>query len=262
MVNLKQYRRTLLYRIAQCLVERATMRTVVQGPFKGVRYPRSIQSGNALHAKWLGCYEAEIRDMWTRLSRQHFDLIVDVGAAEGFYVVGLARLFPKASVVAFEAGVSERHAMRELVEVNGIANVVVKGWCDLQALTEIGRGSTGGVPSSLLIMDVEGAEYDLLVPEEAPWLAHAVILVECHRFKGEPGADVFIERFRGTHDAEIVKSRQRLLGDLPWRCPRIFEKWLLHVSSDEREGLQEWLLLVPRAPAQAAVAPQRVLPTA
>jgi hypothetical protein len=244
-MTLRQFRRDMLYWIAQWCVELLTKRTVAKGPFAGLRYPDHVRVGNALHAKWLGCYEAEIIDFWSRLALRDFTLIVDVGAAEGFYVVGLAKLFPKANVVGFETGETERDAIRQLAGANGTTNVVVMGQCDIHTLSVIGDASISGDSSALLVMDVEGAEYDLLEPSKVAWLTRATILVECHHFSGGSGAEMLKQRFGATHRAETVKSRQRSVRDLPWRCPRILQKWLLHVSSDQREGEQEWLMLCP-----------------
>jgi len=54
----------------------------------------------ALTAKLLGTYEKELQDAIRALEKKRFGRIINVGAAEGYYAVGLARNFPNVPVVA------------------------------------------------------------------------------------------------------------------------------------------------------------------
>jgi len=74
-------------------IERTTNRTVASGPFRGMRYvARAYHS--AYHAKLLGTYEMELHGIVEELCRETPGIIVDVGAAEGYYAVGLAMRLP------------------------------------------------------------------------------------------------------------------------------------------------------------------------
>jgi len=52
--------------------------------------------------KLLGCYEAELHPVFAKWQAVPFRQVVNVGAAEGYYAVGCARLWPEAQVIAFE----------------------------------------------------------------------------------------------------------------------------------------------------------------
>jgi hypothetical protein len=76
-----------------------------------------------------------------------------------------------------------------MAAANGVA-VTVGGEATAAALNRILE------PNSLLIVDIEGAEIELLDPASTPALRHADILVELHDFL-RPGAEATIlARFR------------------------------------------------------------------
>ena len=75
---------------------------VAGGPFQGLRYIRE-SVGSAWAPKMLGTYEKELWPVVDVLIRRRPRWIVDVGAAEGYYAVGLAMRLGAAQVVAFEA---------------------------------------------------------------------------------------------------------------------------------------------------------------
>jgi hypothetical protein len=60
-------------------------RKVVSGPFRGLKMKQKSPTKPML----LGVWEKELSFIWDSLDNLRF--IVDVGAAEGFYAVGLAR---------------------------------------------------------------------------------------------------------------------------------------------------------------------------
>src|SRR5690606_8070667 len=60
---------------------------VLNGVFEGMRYSSFTAFGSELYPKLLGSYELEIQGVITELAQQSFDVIVDVGCAEGYYAV-------------------------------------------------------------------------------------------------------------------------------------------------------------------------------
>ena len=67
--------------------------TVLNGPFRGMKY-LSRAYCSAVLPKLLGTYECELIPAIDRLARSDADRIVDIGAAEGYYAVGLALKVP------------------------------------------------------------------------------------------------------------------------------------------------------------------------
>jgi hypothetical protein len=66
--------------------------TVLHGPFAGLMYPRDLllAQADAPIAKLLGTYEQELHPVFEEVIAKQPRTIIDIGAAEGYYAVGLA----------------------------------------------------------------------------------------------------------------------------------------------------------------------------
>src|SRR5438132_1427624 len=71
---------------------------VIIGPFAGMR----ILDQNPFLPYLLGTYELELHSVLERLLERNWDRIIDIGAAEGYYAIGLSMRCPDAQCIAFE----------------------------------------------------------------------------------------------------------------------------------------------------------------
>src|SRR5688572_21245165 len=110
---------------------------VHSGMFKGMRYiPHAYFS--AYIPKLLGTYERELTAAIDAAVAAKPELVVDVGAAEGYYAVGLALRLPGTKVVAFEMAPKAQELLRKMVEMNGVqGQVEIRGRCDRPDLQEL-----------------------------------------------------------------------------------------------------------------------------
>jgi hypothetical protein len=223
---------------------------VAQGPFRGLRYITTAHH-SALLPKVLGTYECELGPAIEAICRAGCARIIDIGAAEGYYAVGMAARNPNAEVVAFETNPSARYYLRLLARRNSVADRVrVLGGCDLDALD---RALAGGHRSAV-ICDCEGAEDVLLRPDRIEPLRRALVLVETHDgLETEAGILEGItrrlrERFAPTHAVRLIASRARSHDDLPpgSRLSRADAEEAL----TENRGRAQWLFMTPRAEAR------------
>jgi hypothetical protein len=144
---------------------------------------------------------------------------------------------------AFDIAAGARERCQELAERNGVQDrVLVEGECTPARLQEL----LG--PRSLVVCDCEGAEVELLDPEEAPALRMADLLVELHddqRLDVDVTATL-VGRFRESHDVTLVRLAQRD----PDRYPVISflaagsQRLALH---EDRTPEQQRLFLTPKA---------------
>jgi len=149
---------------------------VMGGCFAGLSYVGDAV-GSALIPKLLGTYERELGPVVDEIVRGSFEEIIDIGAAEGYYAVGLARLLPDARVHAFEMTEHGRALLSEMAIANGVADrVLIKGKCDAPDL----RDCLGSSERPVVICDVEGHEGKLLDIGLVPSLVRAFVLVEIH----------------------------------------------------------------------------------
>ena len=231
--------------IADRWVEKATADTVVAGPFAGMRY--LVDPAALCLPKLLGSYEKELSEVIEQLAREGYRRIVNVGAAEGYYAVGLARAIPEAAVLAFEADPKRQRLMVRIAELNGVADrLEIRGACDTESLAF----AVGGNEPCLVVIDVEGAEATLLDPSAAPGLEHCTMLAELHPH-AVAGIDGLVRtRFERTHVIEEVLDGPRTWKDFPLPAPAgmrlLFREALVNTMNERRPGRTPWFVMRPR----------------
>lgn len=228
------------------LVKSRSGQTVVAGPFKGMRYV-ATSVGSAYIPKLLGIYERELATTIDRITALQPPLIVDVGAAEGYYAVGLALRLPHTRMIAFETEAVGRDAVRDMADRNGVSDrVSIRATCepaDLQA-------ALADQPDAIVIMDVEGYEDVLLDPQAVPALAHTTFLVELHEFLIADIMARIVDRFGATHDLELIYEESRSKADFPWSTPilrALPDKYVEQAVSEQRPIRMCWYFATPKA---------------
>ena len=217
-----------------------------RGPFSGMRYLTN-SFGSALVPKLLGIYERELNECIERACALNISLIVDIGAAEGYYAVGLARRNPDARVIAFEMEAPGREVLQEMVEINDVSDrVEIRAKCELADL----QATLAGVDRALVVCDAEGYEEDLLKPDSVPALRTAHLLVEMHDFIHPGITERVTERFLATHSVTRIWQEPRTRADLPYRTlgtlllPKRYIEWAV---SEWRPVRMSWLWMEPIA---------------
>lgn len=232
--------RTLLRRH----LERATRAgRVLAGPFAGMRYVGS-SVGSMWWPKILGTYEIELSALIEESCRAAPALVIDIGAAEGYYAVGLAWRCPAARVISFESEAAGRALQAELAELNGVTDRLrIEGPCDHAALR---RALTLAPERGLLICDIEGGELDLLDPALVPELRRPgwTLLIEIHDHVDPSIFTTLVNRFYVTHTIEEIVARPRTAPDLPRTARRaLLSRWTPAYLDERRPGPMRWLLL-------------------
>ncbi|HMP62005.1 MAG TPA: 50S ribosomal protein L11 methyltransferase [Phenylobacterium sp.] len=214
-------------------------RRVLQGPFAGMAYVEGATEG-ALLPRLIGSYESELHPHLLGLVAEGLEAVVDVGCAEGYYAVGLARLSPGLKIYAFDSDPKARAACAQMAQLNGVADQVeIAG-----ALTPQALDAYAG-PRRLVLVDIEGAEDELLDPGLAPALRASHIIVEAHEVYRPGVADRLAERFSATHHVERVELGSKVI-DLPdWLKASNHLDQLLAVW-EWRVGPTPWLVMRPR----------------
>lgn len=212
---------------------------VMHGPFAGLNYTRKA-AGSALAPKLIGSYESELHPVWRQALKNSYDLVVDIGCAEGYYAVGLAKHLPRQpKVIAFDMDGEARLLCRELSIKNGVSHrVEVLGECDVAALRRVLKGRV------LVICDCEGAEVDLLNIEQIPALAQAELVVELHDFLRAGATETLTKRFAATHEIELIDSAKpdpSLYAELEILAPE-----QRAIALDERAQPMQWAWMKPK----------------
>jgi hypothetical protein len=215
---------------------------VLSGPFQGLVHPPTIDTVASSHyPKLLGTYEKELHQPMERLmARTRHDAIVDVGSAEGYYTVGLARRCPEVPVFAFDMDRDSRDRLYGVAQANGVAERIAFDLeCTPQRLEELAQKH----PQGLLISDCEGYELDLLQPGTILALGRWDLIIETHDSLEVRVTRQLEQRFRqsGTHRVQVIAHRRRRLSEFP-SSPR-YPAHVRHAAMDEgRTWRNRWMV--------------------
>jgi hypothetical protein len=147
---------------------------VKYGPFAGTVYPMAAATSRHAIPKLLGTYEQELHHIIDACGRRRYDVIIDIGSAEGYYAVGLAKLL-HTQVLAYEPEPIERSLCAEAARLNG-----VEGLVEMRELFRPSDISLFRECRVLCVCDCEGFEAKIFTPQTVADVAKWDILVELH----------------------------------------------------------------------------------
>ena len=175
---------------------------VQSGPFAGMRFDTSVADG-CLLPKMLGCYEMELHPVIADAVAREPDIVVNIGSAEGYYAVGLARLLPAARIFAYDTDAVARDRCGEVARANAVdSRVIVRDGIEPEDFAEFAGARV------FVVCDIDGGEYALFDPARAPALAGFDLLIEMHPL-GNPSPAEFAARFQHSHDARVIQPTAR-----------------------------------------------------
>lgn len=211
---------------------------VRSGPFKGMNYIVKSAEG-ALLPRLQGIYERELHPDLERFAGEGLDAVIDIGCAEGYYAVGLARMMPDVTVYAHDIDETSRRRCGILASENGVADRVIVGGEfrgeDFEAFT--GR-------RTMVFIDAEGFEDDLLDPARYPALASLSVIVETHPMARPGVTERLIERFSATHEVSRLDPVLHA-AEVDPRLAEASHLDMMLAAWEWRAGPTPWLVMRP-----------------
>jgi SAM-dependent methyltransferase len=186
------------------VIEAVGSTRVQSGPWRGMHLSRESTWGLDFSARLLGTYEMELHETFESILAQGLKHVVDVGCADGYYVVGLALRAKGAHIVGYDIDPRASAITIELATTNGVADrVKVRGRCNARDLI--------GLPKkSLVLMDCEGAENALLTPDVVESNPGSAFIIECHDSIVDGTTDRLRDRFlRAGRDVTLAYPSPR-----------------------------------------------------
>jgi len=216
---------------------------VLRGPFSGlIIFPSTHWWGGDIMAKWLGTYEEPLHlALSSELSKKH-DMFINVGCGDGYYGAGV--------------GIKNKDCQLVLLDIAPECSELVRDICRENDITEyhFSRDSSAGKISSYLqkaknpwmLMDIEGAESQLLDIAQIPELIYTTIIVEVHDFNVPDVTTILISRFEKTHYmVNISDTLTRNLEALPAHI-ELDQKNKELIRTEKRPVKMNWLYMLPR----------------
>lgn len=216
---------------------------VVRGPFCGMRFPGKSDYIDCRFEKVFGAYEHELFDVLGSLSSTTpaFDEVVVIGAADGFYAVGLALILPDVRIQAFERDAFRSRMLEKVASVNDVRDRIhLHGDCSPDILSRVLRECR-----SLVVCDVDGYETELMDPERIPELLSATLLIETHDCFVPGVCGLLKERFSDSHLIREIHMSGPDFSDRPELVGLKMHEVEALVGSD-RPMLQTWLQMWPK----------------
>ena len=214
---------------------------VMQGPLAGMDF--LSQSAEGCHiAKLLGCYEQPLQPFIEEAINIAYPILLNIGCAEGYYAVGMARRMPSTQVLAFDLNPKAQDVCTALAQKNGVADKVKVG--SIFKPEDFERYANQKV---LVLCDIEGAERELLNPEVSPALKSMDLIVESHECLIPGITQNLINRFNVSHQITLVQDNgQRQLKDAPPWFNNLAHLDQLLATWEWRSGATPWLVMKAR----------------
>jgi len=214
---------------------------VMQGPLAGLDFLRESAEGCHI-AKLLGCYEQPLQPFIESAIAANYPTILNIGCAEGYYAVGMARRMPGTRVLAHDLNPKAQQVCSELAQKNQVADRVSVG--GLFAPADFAAFSGQKV---LVMCDIEGAERELLDPQASPALKGMDIIVESHECLIPGVTHLLIDRFKDSHQITLVQDDgQRRLEKPPQWFLNLAHLDQLLATWEWRSGPTPWLVMQSR----------------
>jgi hypothetical protein len=175
---------------------------VLSGPFRGMRYFDATFFG-PVTPRWLGSYEDQLHPILECVIARAYPIIIDIGSAEGYFSVGLARLLPQSRVYSFDTDPISRRQQKRLMKLNGVNNLTLGSFCHWEDFNRIANDRT------FAFIDIDNCEFTFLRPEKCKALARTDLLVEIHEgfgLKHEAFREEIAKRFEPTHDISVIRD--------------------------------------------------------
>ena len=174
---------------------------VKNGLFKGMKYPSYDSVCSTIFPKIIGSYEAELNNVIQHIIQNNYDVIIDVGCAEGYYAVGLA-IQSNATVLAYDTDANARKLCLEMATLNSVQDKIqIKETFTIDDIKKL-----DATKKIVIICDCEGYEKNLFIKESVPYLKNVDILIETHDFVDLTISSTISSLLSGSHHIQTIAS--------------------------------------------------------
>ncbi|WP_234186126.1 hypothetical protein [Shinella sp. NM-101] len=215
---------------------------VARGPFEGLWLPEEgAWSDYDVLAKIVGSYEAEIFFALEEEVARKPSIIVNIGASEGYYAIGMKRRLPEARVYTYDIDVKSFKSLDHCARLNEVEITRLDRFDYANPLAGIADVAP---VKPLFILDCEGFEQYVV---EMPRGVSAVssFIIELHDLFVPNVSNILIDYFADTHTMKIVDQTVRDVKMYP-ELAGVHGPIAPLLLDEFRGGEMQWLYAVPK----------------
>lgn len=218
---------------------------IISGFYKGV-YLNYNKRWGAYASKLLGLYELQIQRKINELKNKYkLNYFVNFGAGEGFHIIGSTKNFNFKKSLAFEIDLNAQKILKKNLMDNKVQKKVnIFGAANFKLAQKVLENKKY---KTIFLIDIEGAEYDLINKDIANYLKYSFLIIEDHRFwiKNNLKIKKFDNLLKQYFNVEILLNSERNpygFRDLTQISDD--ERWL--IMSENRPKEMQWLVCIPK----------------
>lgn len=206
---------------------------VVSGPFKGVRLLSKTSAHSSFYPKIFGTYESLLHEVIYSFLDSNYLKILNIGCDEGYYAIGLGKLFG-ISVDAYDIDSKSIQLAQKNVYTNNITNVSLFNLEFKDYSWESYKNQR-----NLVICDIEGDEIKIFNKNIISYLVEMDIIIELHDFMNYQIKSTLVSLFSETHYIEIKREKTMTESEKLFKN----QNKLFRLIDERRPVEMEWLIL-------------------
>ena len=195
-------------------------------------------------SKILGLYEKEVQDQIYQIqnSNNKKKYLINIGAGEGFHIVGPLKKKLFEFGVAFEIDVTSKKLLIKNMEENNIKQYEIFDKAEINFL-ENQIFLKNKIEDCLFIIDIEGDEFKILNNDNVKKLRNSILIIEIHEFISSP--DILYKKLSEFFNISKFTTESRDLSKIEIVNDfNDYERWIM--ASEGRQGRMEWLVCLPK----------------
>jgi hypothetical protein len=214
------------------------------GVFRGMRLgPESTWNRMDRGGMILGIYEQEVI---TALSQNKGKILINLGAGDGFYVIGGLKSGLFEESIAFEMHPESQTLIAKNAKLNGVEKISTYGlatknfWFSLKI-------NPHDLEKTVVISDIEGDEFEIFDESAFSYFDKSILIIEIHDWveDGQQKIQTLIRASLRTHEYKILTTGPRDLSEFEELSNfSDNERWLL--CSEGRPKLMKWFVFKPK----------------